>query len=107
MSRTERRLVATLLLGGCATTASHEHAAHMDVYWSAARDCERRNLTVHVERVFQNGDVAIFTDQDTRIEVSRFITCYHDGIRRNVDVLRGVGRSLPDAINLHPEVDID
>jgi len=96
-----------VLLLGCATTASHEHAVHMDVYFSAARECERRNLTVHVECVFQDGAVAIFTDQDTRIEVARFISCYHETIRRNVDTFRRAGRPLPETINLEPEVDID
>ncbi|PYO01491.1 MAG: hypothetical protein DMD89_05785 [Candidatus Rokuibacteriota bacterium] len=107
MSVMRRGLFATLLLGGCATTGSHEHAAHMDVYWSAARECERRNLTVHVERVFPTGDVAIFTDQDTRIEVSRFVTCYHETIQRNVEAFRRAGRPLPEPLNLHPEVDLD
>jgi hypothetical protein len=107
VSRTGQGLIATLLLGGCATTASHEHAAHMDVYFSAARECERRNLTVHVERVFQNGDVAIFTDQDTRIDVARLIGRYHDTIRRNVDAFRRAGRPLPETITLQPAVDVD
>ena len=107
MSRTRHAFLATVLIAGCATAASHEHAAHMDVYFSAARECERRNLTVHVERVFQNGDVAIYTDQDTRIEVARFINCYRETIRRNVDTFRQAGRPLPETINLEPEVDID
>ena len=102
MSWTRRALVAAGPLGGgCAATTSHEQTAHMDVYGSAARECERRNLTVHVERVFQHGDVAIFTDQDTRIEVARFIACYHETIRRNVETFRHTGRTL------HPDVDLD
>ena len=96
-----------LALGGCVSLASEEHAAHLDVYFTAARECEWRNLTVHVERVFQNGDLAIFTDQDTRIEVSRFITCYHEGIQRHAEALRKAGRALPNEMNLHPEVDLD
>ena len=79
----------------------------MDVYFTAARECERQNLTVHVERVFQNGELAIFTDQDTRIEVRRFIACYHEGIRRHVEALRKSGRALPEEMNLHPEVELD
>src|SRR5262249_8727371 len=107
MSRIERGLVTALLLGGCASVGSQEHSAHMDVYFGAARQCERQNLTVHVERVFPNGDLAIMLDQDTRIEVAKFIACYHEGIRRNVEPLRRAGRPLPESLNLHSEIDVD
>jgi len=79
----------------------------MDVYFAAARQCEHQNLTVHVERVFPNGDLAVMLDQDTRIEVARFTACYHEGIRRNVEALRRAGRPLPESLTLHPEIDID
>ena len=79
----------------------------MDVYFAAARQCERQNLTIHVERVFPNGDLSVMLDQDTRIEVAKFVACYHEGIRRNAEALRRAGRPLPDALNLHPEVETD
>ena len=45
--------------------------------------------------------------QDTRIEVSRFVTCSHETIQRNVEAFRRAGRPLPEPLNLHPEVDLD
>jgi len=98
---------AVLALSGCASLSPEEHTAHMDVYFAAARACERRNLTVHVERVHHNGDLSIFTDQDTRIEVASFTACYHEGIKRNIEALRKAGQPLPEALNMRPDIDLD
>src|SRR5215470_2592048 len=100
-------VVAVLAVGGCATLSTEENAAHMDVYYAAAKACERRNLTVHIERVHHNGDLSIYTDADSRSEVASFTNCYHEGIQRNVEAFRKAGRPLPETMNMHPDIDLD
>jgi hypothetical protein len=95
-------IVALLCCAGCAGMA--ESSARGEVYWGAAKTCEGRYRTIHIDRVDSEGNVTAHSDADTRSELQAFTTCYHDEMSKVID--KG-GAGLPAGLNKDPGVDLD
>lgn len=99
-----------VLLTACAPATPETVArsdVYHDVYWYAARQCEKRFGTLTVTRVGQTGDVSLDAKAESRSELAAFRQCYRTTIGERVERRRLTGLSLPEAFNLDPEVDID
>jgi hypothetical protein len=98
-----------LTVGGCASTPETRlrDEVFLDVYWTAARDCENRYRTLHVDRIALDGGLSVSADANTRIDAAGFRECYWTGVPKLVEARRAAGRAVPDNINLHPDIDID
>jgi hypothetical protein len=109
--RTWRSVVTVVLgtsfaAGGCAS-ATPEARAAFGVYWSASRECEQQYRTLHIRRVYPNGDLTVSADHDILRDLAAFTQCYHEGIGSAVARHRQSGQPLPDTINQNPGVDVD
>jgi hypothetical protein len=99
-------LAGLLLAAGCAGLGP-EHDPTIAIYWDAARECEDRHRTIHLDRVSRDGDVSAEADAQSRIDRAPFTRCYHEGIARRVEEWRRQGKPLPERINLTPSVELD
>ena len=94
---------------GCASTPESRlrDEVFLDVYWTAARECEDRYRTLHVDRIALDGGLSVSADANSRIDAAGFRECYWTGVPRHVERRRSAGLAVPDTINLHPGIDID
>lgn len=101
--------MAGLLLAGCAST--HETRLRddvlLDVYWGAARECEHRYATLHVDRLGNDGALSLSAAADSRSEFAGFRECYRKGIATRVERRRAAGLSVPDTMDMNPDVDLE
>jgi hypothetical protein len=107
--RTPFVIVVGLALGACAALSSRspENEFFLDVYWTAARDCEARYRSLHVERIATDGGLSLSAAADSRIDAAGFRECYWTGVPARVERRRAAGLSVPQDANLHPDIDID
>jgi hypothetical protein len=98
-----------LALGACAAMSprSAENEFFIDVYWTAARECEARYRTLHVERIATDGGLSLSAAAGSRIDAAGFRECYWTGVPTRVERRRAAGLSVPQDVNLHPDIDID
>jgi hypothetical protein len=102
-------LAVVLVTFGCATTPETRLRYQMttEIYWDAARQCENRFPSLHIERVGVGGDVILGVDALQTQDVQRFTECYWQGIAERVERRRQASLPLPDSLDLKPTVDID
>ena len=101
--------IAALTFAGCAST--HETTLRddvlLDVYWTAARACEHRHATLHVDHLGLDGALSLSADADSRSEFASFRDCYWKGVATRVERRRAAGLPVPDAMNMTPDIDLD
>jgi hypothetical protein len=110
-----RKPVAVLLTGAaltasaCASTPESRlrNEFMVDVYWTTAKECEARHLTLHLETLLPSGELSLRADADSRQDAAGFRDCYWRGIQARVDRRRDAGQPVPDNVNLRPDIDID
>ena len=102
-------LLAVVTLGACATTPETKlrNEVFLDVYWTAARACEDRYRTLHVDRIALDGGLTVSADANSRIDAAGFRECYWTGVPKQIERRREAGLAVPETINLHPDIDID
>ena len=72
-------VVLAITCGACAGTAENEF--FLDVYWTAARECEAQHSSLHVDRIATDGSLSVSAPSDSRIDAGRFRECYWAGVR--------------------------
>src|SRR5512132_3853915 len=90
--------VGLLLLVGCASMAPEARLAH-ELYWDAAKACEARYHSLHLDTIDQDGSVSIHADADSRSEFGPFVACYREEVRTRVEKQRQAGLPVPEALN--------
>jgi hypothetical protein len=102
-------LATALAAQACASTPESRlrDEVSLDVYWTAARECESRHRTLHMVRLMADGALSLSADANSRIDAAGFLECYWQGVQARVERRRGAGLPVPDGINLRPDVDID
>lgn len=91
--------------GACAGTTDNDF--FLDVYWTAARECEAQHSSLHVERIATDGSLSVSAPSDSRIDAGRFRECYWAGVPARIERRRGAGLPVPEGANPHPGIDID
>jgi hypothetical protein len=103
--------VGLIIIAGCATLTMPEarlrNEVLLDVYWGAARECERRYSTLHVESMSAEGDLSLRADADSRSEAAPFRECYRHGVATRLERRRAAGLPVPEHPNTDPTVDIN
>jgi len=96
--------VAIVALLCCACAGMAESRARGEVYWGAAKTCEGRYRTIHIDRIDSEGNVKAHADAETRSELQAFTTCYRDEMSKARE--KG-GPGVPAGMNKEPDVDLD
>jgi hypothetical protein len=96
-----------LLTAGCASTMSPEARLRNEVFWDAARECESRYRTLHLDRIDIGGGISMHADAETRSELEPFLQCYRQGVRDRVEQRRHAGLQVPDTLAEEPTAEID
>jgi hypothetical protein len=103
--------VGLLIIAGCAAATTPEarlrNEVLLDVYWDAARECERRYSTLHVASMSTEGDLSLRADAESRSEAAPFRECYRHGVTVRLERRRAAGLPMPEHVNTDPSVDID
>jgi hypothetical protein len=107
--RITRLWMVGLLLAGCASTQETRLRDDLllDVYWGAARECEHRYATLHVDRVGNDGALSLSADADSRSEFAGFQACYRQGIATRVERRRAAGLPVPETMDMNPDIDLE
>lgn len=92
-------------LTGCAMTP--EARVSNEIFWEAAKECEFRYRTLHLDRIDPDGNASMHADADSRQELPAFIGCYRQGVRTRIEQRRQAGLPVPDTLNREPDADID
>ena len=105
------RVAATVMSGlpllvACATMTPDARVAD-EIYWDAAKACEFRYRTLHLDRIDTDGNASLHADAETRMDLPAFIGCYRQGVRSRVEQRRQAGLSVPDTLNHEPTAEID
>ena len=98
--------VGLLLLAGCVSMTPEARLLN-EVYWDAAKACEARYHTVHIDLIDQDGTVAAHADADSRGQYRPFVACYREEVRAWAEKQRQAGLPVPDALNREPTVELD
>ena len=98
-------VVLAITCGACAGTAENEF--FLDVYWTAARECEAQHTSLHVDRIATDGSLSVSAPSDSRIDAGRFRECYWAGVPARIERRRANGLPVPEGVNVHPGIDID
>jgi hypothetical protein len=101
-------IVVAFGLGGCASTSARlPNEVFLDLYWTASKQCEARYGTLHVDRIGVDGSLSVSAAADSRSEAQPFRECYWKAVRDRAEQRRAAGLTMPEDVNLQPEVDID
>jgi hypothetical protein len=98
--------VGLLLLVGCASMTPKARLAH-ELYWDAAKACEARYHTLHLDTIDQDGSVSMHADADSRSEYRPFVACYQEEVRARIEKQRQAGLPVPETLNREPTVELD
>jgi hypothetical protein len=98
--------VGLLLLVGCASMTPEARLLN-ELYWDAAKACEARYHTLHLDTIDQDGSVSIHADADSRSEYRPFVACYQEEVRARIEKQRQAGLPVPEALNRELTVELD
>jgi hypothetical protein len=98
-------LVALLFAAGCGTMTP-EARTRSEIFWEAAKPCESRYRTLHIDRIDSDGNVSMHADAESRHELPAFNECYRQGIRAQVEASKRAGLPVPD-MPQDPTADLD
>ena len=98
--------MALLWLSGC-ITMTPEAQIRNEVFWDAAKECESRYHTLHLDNVDAGGHLTMHADAETRIELAPFRSCYREAVHARVEERRRTGAPVPDTLLEEPTADID
>jgi hypothetical protein len=102
-------LAVIVAFGACASMSDSSSSSELflDLYWTASRQCEARYRTLHVDSIGVDGSLSLRADAESRGELASFRDCYWKAVRERADQRGAAGSTLPDNINLQPDVEID
>jgi hypothetical protein len=95
-----------LLVPGC-STMTPEARLRNELFWEAAKECETRYRTLHLDNIDTGGGISMHADAETRSELEQFRRCYRQGVKDRVERRRQAGLPVPDELNEEPTAEID
>jgi hypothetical protein len=98
--------LAILIVSGC-QSMTPDARVRSEVFWEAAKACESRFRTLHIDRIDSDGNVSMHADADSRIDLPRFNECYRDGLRTRIEDRRRAGLTVPEMPAQEPTADLD
>jgi hypothetical protein len=98
-------MLALLFVAGC-ETMTPEARLRSEIFWDAAKACESRYRTLHIDRIDSEGNVSLHADAESRHELPAYNACYQDGVRTQVEARRKAGLTVPE-MPQEPTADLD
>ena len=95
-----------LLVAGC-VTMTPEAKLRNEVFWEAAKECEGRYRTLHLDNIDPSGGITMHADAETRAELAAFKQCYAKAVQTRVDARRKAGEPVPPELLEEPSVSLD
>ena len=99
-------ILALLVAAGCETATPDARLRH-EVFWDAAKACESRYRTLHIDRIDSDGNVSLRADAESRAELPAYTECYRNGVRAQIESRRKAGLTIPDMPAEEPTADLD
>ena len=99
--------VLACLLSAACLTMSPEDKARNEIYWDAAKLCEARYRTLHIDRIDSDGNISMHADADSRQELPAYNECYHQAIKADIEARRKKGLVVPEMPAQEPSADLD
>jgi hypothetical protein len=102
-------VAAVVGLSACAWTPADRlrNEAFLDIYWTAAKQCEALYTTMHVERIANDGGLSVSASSDSRTQAQPFRECYWKSVVELTEKRRASGLTVPEGFGTHPDIDID
>ena len=91
---------------GC-VSMTPEAKLQNEICWDAAKQCETRYRTLHLDRIDSEGNLSMHADAESRQELPGFSACYRAGIQSEIERRRKAGLPLPDKVNAEASADLD
>ena len=76
-----------------------------DIYWDAAKECEGRFRTLHLDRIDTAGNLSMHADAESRQELPGFNTWYQAAVKKQVERREKAGATIPEGLNREPSAD--
>jgi hypothetical protein len=99
-------ITGLLFFPACATMTPEAQLSN-EIFWQAAKECESRYRTLHLDRIDTDGNVTMHADAETRHELPAFTECYRQGVRTRAEKRRQAGLPVPETLNQEPTAEID
>ncbi len=99
-------ILALLFAAGCETMTPDARLRH-EIFWEAAKACESRYRTLHIDRIDTDGNVSLHADAESRVELPAYNACYRDGVRAQIEARRKAGLTVPEMPQQEPTADLD
>src|SRR5262245_32143834 len=99
-------VVAALVVASGCLSMTPEERIRNDIFWDAARTCEARYRTLHIDRIDREGNVSLHADAESRHELPAFNNCYRQGIQSDVEAKRRAGITVAEMPS-DPSADLD
>lgn len=99
-------ILVLLFAHGCETMTPDAHL-RSEIFWEAAKACESRFRTLHIDRIDLEGNVSLRADAESRVELPAFNRCYREGLRTRIEERRRAGLAVPEMPAEEPSADLD
>ena len=99
-------ILALLFAPGC-ETMTPDARLREEIFWSAAKECESRYRTLHIDRLDREGNISLHADAESRMDLPAFNACYGAGIRARIEERRRAGLAVPEMPAQEPSADLD
>lgn len=100
-------MATVTLVAACAATMSPGARLRNEVFWEAARQCENRYRTLHLDKIDIDGGISMHADAESRSEIEAFKKCYRQAVNDGVEQRRRAGLPIPDELTAEPTVELD
>ncbi len=99
-------VLAFLIAAGCETMTPDARLRN-EVFWDAARECESRFRTLHLDKIDAGGNVTMHADAESRMDLRPFNECFRAAVRARVEDRRRAGLAVPETLEQEPSADLD
>jgi hypothetical protein len=107
MYRTAIRCILVVLVFAACESMSPDARLRSEIFWDAAKACESRFRTLHIDRIDSEGNVSMHADAESRMDLPRFNECYREGLRARIEDRRRAGLTVPDMPVPEPSAELD
>jgi hypothetical protein len=99
-------ILVLLFALGC-ETMTPDARLREEIFWDAAKACESRYRTLHIDRIDREGNITMHADAESRMDLRPFNACYQGGIRARLEHRRRAGLDVPEMPAQEPSAELD
>ena len=99
-------ILAVLFAAGC-ESMGHDTRLRSEIFWDAAKACESRFRTLHIDRIDSDGNVSMHADAESRMDLPPFNECYRRELQMQIEHRRNAGLTVPEMPQQEPTAELD